>query len=203
MKLLIATANPNKLREFAEILGCPENGLRSALDYPQWPEVEEDGATFAENASKKALEWVRRTGGWAMADDSGLEVDALGGAPGVLSARYAGTPSNSEANNRKLLEALRGQTDRRARFRCVIALADPSGTVRLVEDACEGAIAQAPRGREGFGYDPLFIPLGSDRTFAELPAEEKHRLSHRGKALAQARRAWREWLQSIWERDNS
>lgn len=190
MKLLLASRNPKKLKEIKEILDTPGLELVSALDVPGTPEVEEDGVTFQDNATKKAVTLARTTGLWALADDSGLEVDALNGAPGVHSARYAGEPVKYAANNRKLLSALQGEANRRARFRCVLALASPQGDVRLVEGVCEGVIADAPRGRKGFGYDPLFVPEGHTRTFAEMDAEEKNRLSHRGRALARAREAW-------------
>jgi XTP/dITP diphosphohydrolase len=154
------------------------------------PEVEEDGATFEANAAKKAAALARASGLWALADDSGLEVAALGGAPGVRSARYAGEPSDAAANTRRLLAEMAGRTDRAALFRCVVALADPSGRVRTVEGACEGRIAETPRGAGGFGYDPVFVPEGETRTFAEMPPAEKHARSHRGAALRKAVRQW-------------
>ena len=190
MILVVATRNPGKLAELRALLAAPGLELRSADAFPDIPDVVEDGATFRENAAKKARAFARGTGHWALADDSGLEVDALGGAPGVWSARYAGEPSDPAANNRKLLAALAGRTDRAARFRCVIALADPGGGVRTVEGCCEGRIAEAPAGRGGFGYDPLFIPAGHARTFAQMPPEQKHAISHRGRALVAARQAW-------------
>jgi XTP/dITP diphosphohydrolase len=190
MKLLIASQNPKKLKEIREILDLPGLELVSALDLPGAPDIVEDGLTFEENAAKKALTMARASGLWALADDSGLEVDALNGAPGVHSARYAGEPMKYSANNRKLLTTLRGETNRRARFRCVLALASPQGEVRTVEGTCEGAIADGPRGRKGFGYDPLFVPEGHTVTFAEMDPAEKNRISHRGRALAAAQRAW-------------
>jgi len=195
MKLLIASHNPKKLKEIKEILAVPGLELVSALDIPNAPEVVEDGLTFQENAAKKALTLARATGQWALADDSGLEVDALNGAPGVHSARYAGEPVKYAANNQKLLAALRGESNRRARFRCVIALADPKGEVRMVEGTCEGVITEALRGRKGFGYDPLFQPEGYAATFAEMDSQEKNRISHRGRALARARQEWGGLLQ--------
>jgi len=190
MRLLVATKNRHKVREIAQVLGLREDEVTSALDFPDLPDVVEDGATFEANAVKKAVSLARATGRVTMADDSGLEVDALDGAPGVYSARYAGEPADDAANNAKLLKALARAGDRRARFRCVLALADPSGRVRTVEGCCEGAIAAAPRGAGGFGYDPVFVPEGHERTFAEMAPAEKHRLSHRGRALAAARAAW-------------
>lgn len=194
MKLLIATQNPKKLREIKAILNVPGLELLSAIDIPNAPDVIEDGLTFQENATKKAVTLATCTGLWALADDSGLEVDALGGAPGVHSARYAGEPMKYSANNRKLLGALLGETNRRARFRCVLALSDPQGQIRLVEGACEGTITTSPRGRKGFGYDPLFVPDGFAATFAEMDPEEKNRISHRARALERARQEWGELL---------
>jgi XTP/dITP diphosphohydrolase len=194
MNLLIATRNPHKVREFREILDEPGLVLMSALDRPELPDVEEDGATFEANAVKKAVTLARATGGWAMGDDSGLEVASLGGAPGVFSARYAGEPARYPANNEKLLRALRDRPDRAACFRCVIALASPSGRAQTVEGICRGTIARAPRGAGGFGYDPLFVPDGFDQTFAEMEPAAKHAISHRGRALAAARQAWGDLL---------
>lgn len=190
MKLLIATQNPNKLKEMKELLAGFGVDLASAMDLPDAPIVEEDGLTFEANAAKKAIELARHSGLWSLADDSGLEVDALGGAPGVHSARYAGEMAKSSANNKKLLKALEGETNRRARFRCVLALSSPAGDARVVEGVCEGSIAEAPRGRKGFGYDPLFIPDGHAQTFAEMDAALKNSISHRGRALAKARDGW-------------
>jgi XTP/dITP diphosphohydrolase len=150
----------------------------------------EDGDTFEANAVKKAVEIARATGCWALADDSGLEVDALGGAPGVYSARYAGEPCSNEANNEKLLRELAGRENRAARFRCVIALSDPEGNARTVDGDCRGSIAHRERGTGGFGYDPLFVPDGYNETYAELSPEVKHSISHRGRALRKAHDAW-------------
>ena len=190
MKLVIATRNRHKLDELRALLVAPGLDLRSALDFPDVPDVVEDGDTFEANAVKKAEALCRATGLWALGDDSGLEVDALGGAPGVRSARYSGEPTDYARNNAKLLRELAGRADRAARFRCVIALARPGEPTLTVEGRCEGRIEHAPRGAQGFGYDPLFVPEGSTRTFAELPAEEKHAISHRGRALRRAREEW-------------
>lgn len=186
-KLLIATRNPKKLIEIREILSIPGLEICSAEAVGNLPEVEEDGATFEANAIKKAVTLARASGMLTLADDSGLEVDALNGEPGVYSARYAGEPSNDAANNAKLLHALAGVANRRARFRCVIALATPDGTCQTADGRCEGWIADAPRGQGGFGYDPLFIPDGYMQSFGELGSEIKHRISHRGAALQAAR----------------
>ena len=190
MKLLVATRNRHKLAEIRAILGLPGVELVGADEIPRLPDVVEDAPTFEGNALKKACTLCRASGLWTLADDSGLEVDALGGAPGVHSARYAGAPASYSANNAKLLAALAGAADRRARFRCVLALCAPDGRTWMVEGRCEGRINNQPRGAGGFGYDPLFVPDGHDSTFAELPAAVKNGLSHRGMALRQAKVAW-------------
>lgn len=190
MQLVIATRNRHKLDEIRAILGSPGLQLSSALDHPEVPDVVEDGDTFEANAIKKAVALHRATGAWALADDSGLEVDALGGEPGVRSARYAGEPVDHAANIAKLLAALRGVADRTARFRCVIALAGPGFPPSTVEGRCEGVITAAPRGTGGFGYDPVFVPEGHARTFGELDAALKNGISHRARALAAARARW-------------
>jgi XTP/dITP diphosphohydrolase len=190
MNILIATTNSHKLREIREILSVPGLSLVGMDSITDPPEVVEDAETFAGNAIKKAATLARVTGLWTMADDSGLSVEALDGRPGVRSARYAGEPVSYDANNRKLLAELRNATNRRASFHCAIALSDPSGNCRVVEGVCSGAILLAPRGSQGFGYDPLFVPDGHSLTFAEMEASAKHTLSHRGRALAQAHEAW-------------
>lgn len=190
MQLVIATRNRHKLGEIRAIFRAPELEFLSALDFPQIPDMVEDGATFEANAVKKAVTLARATGRWALADDSGLEVDALGGAPGVYSARYAGEPADYTANNVKLLHELAGRTDRQARFRCVLALSDPAGNARTLEGRCEGRIIAEERGRMGFGYDPLFVPDGCETTFAEMDAARKNLISHRARALEQAAREW-------------
>ncbi|NLG35101.1 MAG: XTP/dITP diphosphatase [Lentisphaerae bacterium] len=190
MKILIASRNAHKIQEIREIFDLPGVVWVSTAEFPDLHDVEEDGDTFEANAVKKAVELARATGHWALADDSGLEVTALGNAPGVYSARYAGEPCDHAANNAKLLRELEGQADRTARFRCVAALSDPSGRAETVSGSCPGRIIETLRGTEGFGYDPLFVPEGYDRTFAEMGAEEKNRLSHRGRAMARAKEAW-------------
>ena len=194
MKLIVATRNKHKLEEIHAILAGLDVELHSALDFPEIPDVEEDGETFEANAIKKAVTLARATGCWALADDSGLEVDALGSAPGVYSARYAGEPVSYPANNEKLLRELAGQNNRRARFRCVMALSDPAGRAETVEGRCEGHIIEALRGVAGFGYDPLFVPEGFTQTFAEMRADQKNAISHRGQALHAAREKWDEVL---------
>ena len=183
-KLVVATRNPHKVRELSELLAGEGVELVSLADFPGAPAVAETGEDFRENAVSKALAAARHTGLTALADDSGLEVDALDGAPGVRSARFAGPEATDAANNRKLLELLAGvpREGRRARFRCVLALADPDGTVETVEGRCEGRIAEAPRGQGGFGYDPLFEEPQTGLTFAEMDSRTKHRYSHRARA---------------------
>lgn len=194
MKLLIATRNAHKMSEIAAILNWPGVEPVSVADIVDAPDVVEDGLTFEANAVKKADALARATGMFALADDSGLEVDALGGAPGVYSARYAGEPADYAANNRKLLEEMRGRADRSARFRCVMALSTPSGESLTVEGACEGTITRRPRGKRGFGYDPVFVPARYSETFAEMTADLKNRISHRAAALRAARSAFAELL---------
>lgn len=193
-RLLIATRNAHKLAEIRTILDLPDFEIVGADEIAGLPEVEEDAETFEGNALKKARTLRDASGLWTLADDSGLEVDALNGAPGVYSARYAGEPTDSAANNRKLLAALAGRTDRTARFRCVIALAAPDGREWTVDGRCEGRIALAPSGAEGFGYDPLFVPEGHTISFAEMSSAEKNAISHRGRALAKAAAEWRDIL---------
>jgi XTP/dITP diphosphohydrolase len=190
MMLLVATRNHHKLREIREILHLPGVTLVGADELPGLPEVVEDAPTFDGNAIKKARELAMASGCWTLADDSGLEVAALQGAPGVHSARYAGPAASTPANNAKLLQALVGVTDRRARFRCVLALCSPAGEAWTVEGCCEGRILTAPQGAQGFGYDPLFVPTGYAQSFAELPAACKNQLSHRAQALQRAVAAW-------------
>jgi non-canonical purine NTP pyrophosphatase (RdgB/HAM1 family) len=195
-ELLVATGNAGKAKEFREMLG---NGSatgagvvwRSLADYPKGDDVEETGKTFRANACLKASTYARRHNVWTLADDSGLEVDAIGGSPGVLSARWAqhnGTGKGDADNNATLLRQLEQVPDdgRTARFVCVLALSDPEGRIVLTaRDTVEGRILRQPRGANGFGYDPLFLVDGTDRTSAEMSPDEKHAVSHRGKALRQ------------------
>jgi XTP/dITP diphosphohydrolase len=194
-ELLVATNNAGKVRELSQLLSDFPLPLRLLGEFPDITEAEETGETFAENATIKALHYSAHSGLLTLSDDSGLVVDALGGAPGVHSARYAGREATYTERMSRLLGELdaTGDAARRARFVCVIAVADPSaGTLHTFEGTCEGRLAEAPRGDGGFGYDPLFIPDGHDRTFGELPAEVKHSLSHRARALARAARHLRE-----------
>ena len=185
--LVLATKNEGKVREIQKFLeGFPVE-VRSLKDFGPIPEVREDGVTFEENAYKKASFTAKVLGLPALADDSGLEVDALGNAPGVYSARYAGPRATDEENNQKLLLDLAGKTDRTARFRCVLSLAVPTGPALTYESSCEGSILDAPRGTNGFGYDPLFYFAPLEKTFGEMTLEEKSAVSHRGKALKELR----------------
>lgn len=188
-QLLVATRNLGKVREFAELLvGLPVE-LRHLSEFPDIPEVEESGATFSENAALKAGGYSRLTGLWTLADDSGLEVEALGGAPGVFSARYAGADATDSQRIERLLAELNetGAHTRRARFVCVIALAHPlTREMKFFTGTCKGSITSEPRGTGGFGYDPLFVPDGYTQTFAQLPTDIKNRISHRARALQPA-----------------
>jgi XTP/dITP diphosphohydrolase len=190
-RLLVATNNPGKLREYKVLLeGLPKtveitSPAQEGIDL----EVEEAGDTFAENARIKAMAYAEASGLLTLADDSGLEVDALGGAPGVRSARYAGPGASDAVRYRKLLADLAGipAGKRSARFRCVVALALPEGPVYTAEGTCEGKIGFAARGEHGFGYDPVFIVDGyGGQTLAELEPEEKNRISHRARAMQAA-----------------
>ncbi len=186
-RLLIATKNAHKTGEIRAILG--EGWEVEDLNaYPEIAAPEETGATFAENAAIKALAASERFPGLVLADDSGLEVDALAGAPGVRSARYAGDRATDADNRAKLLLELDGTRgkSRAARFRCALALADGGSVLAAFDGTVEGVIINAARGGGGFGYDPLFVPEGHCETFAQLPAEVKNQLSHRGRALAKA-----------------
>ncbi len=188
-ELLVATNNAGKVRELSQLLSDAPLRLRLLSEFDGVTEAEETGTTFTENAVLKALHYSSHAGLLTLSDDSGLAVDALGGAPGVYSARYAGSDATYAERMSKLLAEIdaAGGANRRARFVCVIAVADPSDkTVETFEGVCEGRIAHAARGAGGFGYDPLFIPEGYDKTFGELPEEVKHSLSHRARALAQA-----------------
>lgn len=183
--IVVATRNPGKLREIVAILGDLPARLVGLDAMPAMPEVREDGASFLDNAVKKARHYAACSGLWVLADDSGLEVDALGGAPGVRSARYAGPGSDDAANNAKLLAELAGvpEHERTARFRCVVVLADGEAVLARAEGTVEGVILDEPRGGEGFGYDPLFFVPSLGCTTAELSLEQKNRISHRGRAL--------------------
>ncbi|WP_418790778.1 XTP/dITP diphosphatase [Phosphitispora sp. TUW77] len=185
-KIILATGNQGKVRELREILGDNDIEILSLRDFSEIGEIVEDGSTFEENALKKAKTVAEAVGLTAVADDSGLEVDFLEGAPGVYSARFAGTGNNDLENNLKLLSLMKDVPDRQrtARFRCVIAVVTPSGETYTADGTCEGMIAREMSGDNGFGYDPLFFLPDYGKTFAQLEPEIKNRISHRGKALA-------------------
>jgi XTP/dITP diphosphohydrolase len=183
--LLLATRNAHKTLEFSEILG-PQFVVRDLCGESETPVVEETGSTFVENAILKAVAISKQFRGLVVADDSGLEVDALGGAPGVYSARYAGLGASDRDNVARLLSELRQRRGRppiTARFRCVLALARAGQTLATFDGVVEGTIVESPRGSSGFGYDPVFQPIGSTKTFAELAADEKNQISHRARAI--------------------
>ena len=188
MRILIATMNTGKLLEYERLLAeVPGLELETMAALPEAIDVVEDRDTFRGNALKKAMKIATVSGMPCLADDSGLEVDALGGGPGVYSARYAGEGSTDSENNAKLLDELSGIADdeRRARFQCAIVIVDQSGReLAMAEGACEGRIGSEPRGSHGFGYDPLFVPEGYAQTMAELGPETKNEISHRAKAAA-------------------
>lgn len=185
--LLIATSNLGKLREVRSHFNSLGITLRDLTEFPNIIQPEETGATFEENAVLKAKYYSCETRLWTLADDSGLEVDALGGKPGVYSARYAGENATDSKRVSFLLNELKDikEEKRKARFRCVLAFCSPDGILtKITTGVCEGKIASEPKGLHGFGYDPVFIPFGFDKTFGELPPEIKQKISHRAKALA-------------------
>ena len=195
-RLLLATNNTGKVAEFRQLLaGCGWE-LVTPADLGLTIEVEETGQTYAENATLKAVEYVRAGGLVTLADDSGLEVDALDGRPGVLSARYAGADRTDQERVQALLQELASVPDdeRTARFRCVIAIADTTGRVELVDGTIEGRIGHEPRGENGFGYDPIFLLPDRGMTTAELPPDEKNAISHRAVAAQKARTVLERWL---------
>lgn len=195
MRLVLATHNPKKAREMAALLAelRPELEMLSLADFPGASEPEETGATFRENAEIKARCAAKETGLWALADDSGLMIDALEGAPGVYSKRFAGEHTGFEEKMVRILEQMRDlpETKRTARFRCCVAVCSPDGQVRFWEDVCEGFIGWAPRGSGGLGYDPIFVLPELGLTMAELSMDEKNRVSHRGKVLRAFASDWR------------
>lgn len=185
MEIVVATRNKKKIEEIGRILEGMDITLHTIDLYPDCPEVEEDAPDFRGNAIKKALAIMAHTGKTALADDSGLVVDALGGAPGVYSARYSGPAASDADNSAKLLAELEDVPAgfRQARFVCVMALVTSDGAIHTFEGTSEGCIGFEPRGANGFGYDPVFFPLGCDTTFAEMTGQEKDSMSHRGMAL--------------------
>ena len=196
--LVLATRNAGKTREICELLRDFPVEIKNLDNFGPIPPVEEDGISFDENAYKKASFTARVLGFPALADDSGLEVEALGGAPGIHSARYAGPNATDAENNAKLLREMEGKSERAAAFTCVISIAVPSGVALTYEARCEGVIPEAPGGNSGFGYDPVFYYPPLNKTFAQLSAEEKNRVSHRGKAFAELKEEFEKVL--LWIR---
>jgi XTP/dITP diphosphohydrolase len=184
--LIIATKNKGKAREIRHVLKPLKLRIKSIIDLPGSHEIKETGMTFRENAVKKAQTMAKRLNTKVLADDSGLEVYALGGRPGVKSARYAGSHPTSSKLCSKLLREMKGKKDRRAKFTCVIAIAGPK-MLRTVKGVCKGRIIFEMKGRQGFGYDPVFVPEGYNKPFAQMPLSMKNRISHRGKALKKAK----------------
>jgi XTP/dITP diphosphohydrolase len=185
--LVLATSNEGKIAEIKKMLSPFSAEIKSLKDFGPIPPVVEDGDTFEDNAYKKAHFTAKVLGFPALADDSGLTVEALKGAPGVHSARYAGENATDRERNLKLLKAMEGIEDRKAVFVCLIAVAVPRGPALIYEGRCEGVLTHEPKGENGFGYDPLFYYPPLKRTFAQLSTEEKNRISHRGKALAEVK----------------
>lgn len=195
-RLLIASYNAKKLEELQSLLSDLPIQLLSLSEFPDVVEVEENGRTFRENAEKKALGFAKQTACLTLADDSGLTVDYLNGAPGVCSARFAGLEKNDLKNCDKLLKTLKGvpEEKRKASFRCAVALASTGEVLHVVEERVEGRITEEMRGKNGFGYDPLFFYPGFGKTFAEIPADQKHSVSHRGRALRRMKEILKTYL---------
>ncbi|NIS63171.1 MAG: XTP/dITP diphosphatase [Proteobacteria bacterium] len=196
MELFLATRNEGKIREIEELLKDCEICLTSLRDYPDAPDVVENGEAYRDNALKKARFFTGWTGKLTVADDSGLEVDHLKGRPGVFSARYAGDGGDDRENNRKLLRELKGipREERGAVFRCVMALVTPWGDEEVVEGECRGEIGLEERGQRGFGYDPIFVIPRYGKTVAELSMAQKNRVSHRGKALRKLKKVLKRYV---------
>ncbi|MCP4021910.1 MAG: XTP/dITP diphosphatase [Desulfobacteraceae bacterium] len=195
--IVLATTNKGKTREFAQLLKDFPITIKNLGDFGPIPEVIEDGQTFDDNAFKKASFTARVLGYPAIADDSGLCVEALDGAPGVYSARYAGENATDKANVTKLLSNLKGKNNRKAKFKCVLSIAVPTGAALTYEGSCEGILLEEPQGNNGFGYDPIFFYPDFNKTFAQLSMEEKGKVSHRGRALKEVSNEFEkimEWL---------
>ncbi len=200
MILVIATRNKGKTQEIKDLLKDFPIDIKNLDDFGPIPELEEDGDTFDENAYKKASFAARILGQPALADDSGLVVEALDGGPGIHSARYAGENATDEQRYLKLLDEMKGKSNRKAAFECVISIAVPTGAALTYEARCEGLIAREPAGSNGFGYDPVFFYPSYNKTFAQITREEKNRISHRGKALAELKSEFDKVL--IWIRQH-
>jgi len=190
-ELIVATKNRGKLKEIRELLDGLDLKITSLADYPDAPRIVEDGKTFKDNAAKKAATISLWTGKLVLGEDSGLEVKALKNRPGIYSSRFAGDQATDKRNNAKLLRELRGVPlrKRQARYRCFAVLTDSSGIIDVVSGSCQGLIAQRARGKNGFGYDPLFIIPKYNKTFGQLPVAIKETMSHRGKAMRKIRRS--------------
>src|SRR3989338_10199544 len=197
-ELIIATTNQGKLLEIRELLSAMDLKITSLADYPDAPRIEEDGKTFSQNALKKAAIIALYTGKLTVGEDSGLEVKALGGRPGIYSARFAGPGATDKKNNLKLLRSLRGVplSKRRARYRCCAALVDGRGIIDVVSGQCAGLIALRPKGANGFGYDPLFFLPRYTKTFGELNPAVKGKISHRSRALRKIKKSLQQYLRS-------
>lgn len=196
-QLLAATNNKGKIKELNELLADLPFELKSLNDFENIKEVEETGTTFEENAILKAKDYAKQTGIWALADDSGLEIEVLNGAPGVYSARYGGADSDYEKKHEMILAEMlqTGSENRAAKFVCVIAVSDENGEIKhLAKGICRGKIGLEPRGTNGFGYDPIFIPEGYENTFGELSSEIKQKISHRSAASAEIIRFLRDFI---------
>ena len=199
MNAIVATRNPGKVREIRRVLKGLEVEIRSLKDFPDVPSIEEDGKSFAENALKKARFYAKYFGEIAIADDSGLEVDALKGAPGIYSARYVRERASDRENNQKLLKEMEGVplSRRGATFRCSIAIVSPDGREKAVEGACRGRIGFKEVGRKGFGYDPVFVLPRCGKVMAQLSLDEKNGISHRGKALRKLRKIMGDFVDTL------
>jgi XTP/dITP diphosphohydrolase len=199
MEIVLATGNKNKLREFREMLESDDVSIISQGEFENCPEVIEDGQTFEENALIKARAIAQYTGRITIADDSGLEVDYLGGAPGIYSARFAGEDADDDKNNQKLLKELEGVPNekRGAQFSCVIAVVSPSGVERTVKGEYRGCIIEGYRGQAGFGYDPIFLDKVSGLTYSEMSAQQKNSISHRARAIIELKKVLPEFLKEV------
>ena len=199
MDIIVATRNPGKVREIRRVLKGLGIKVRSLRDFPDVPSIEEDGKSFTENAFKKARFYAKHFGEIAIADDSGLEVDALKGAPGIYSARYVREGASDRENNQKLLKEMEGVplSRRGATFRCSIAIVSPEGREKTVEGACRGRIGFKEVGRKGFGYDPVFVLPRCGKAMAQLSLDEKNGISHRGKALRKLRKIMGDFVDAL------
>ena len=197
--MIVATRNQGKIREIREALKGLGLRIYALSDFPDVPEIEEDGKSFIENALKKARFYSKVFGKLTLADDSGLEVDGLKGMPGIYSARYSGERASSLENNQKLLKEMEGipLSKRGARFKCIMAVVSPNGKEAMTEGSCKGRIGMREKGRRGFGYDPLFILQKYGKTMAELSLKEKNRISHRGKALRKIKKIIRTFMDQV------